>query len=364
MAKIDVEEFNKLKEEGMLYIQKHPELEIFLAKYLPVCTYLNNWNEHTLRARGIVFDVNGNVITNSMPKFFNWDQHNGESNIGSIPVHENFKIFNKEDGNLICVGWYQGKPVITSSGSFISDHQKKACELLYTKYEVDFDIMKTEHQDKTFIFEMLVPKFRIVVDNGDQETLVLLAIRDTEIGKEYDIESPLFEKLSFPRPEMYKADNVDGILALQKKNLINKEGFVVLFESGFRVKLKYENYVQLHRFFTMTRKIDLWEVLKSNDTIENKFSSLLSNIPDEFYETIKKHEIKFKDDFQEHKISIEKLHYEILHNENLVSRKEIASYVLTNHKLYAPMIFKILDNKDYSTLIWDLIKPNNLDTLF
>jgi RNA ligase len=62
------------------------------------------------------------------------------------------------------------------------------------------------------------------------------------------------------------------------------EGFVIRFESGFRVKLKFTEYVRLHKILTNFTSRDIWESLREKRKIEE----ILDNVPDEFYQWVKK----------------------------------------------------------------------------
>src|SRR5579884_1090887 len=124
VAKIDINELRKLHEEGYLYKQIHPTLDLTIWNYSDKTQFESYWNEYTLMCRGLVTDSVGNIILRCMPKFFNLSENK------TIIPKEPFEIWEKLDGSLLQVGLYQGQRIITSRGSFTSDHARLAAMLI------------------------------------------------------------------------------------------------------------------------------------------------------------------------------------------------------------------------------------------
>jgi RNA ligase len=126
----------------------------------------------------------------------------------------------------------------------------------------------------------------------------------------------------------------------------NKEGFVVRFESGFRVKVKFEEYVRLHRIVTQVSSYTIWEFLKDQKSME----ALLDRVPDEFYKWVKLVCLQLEDQFNkiEKKAKSEFKYFE--------SRKEAAEYFSTCS--YPAILFRMLDKRPYEDIIWKMIKPS------
>jgi len=57
----------------------------------------------------------------------------------------------------------------------------------------------------TLCFEIILPEYRIVVDYGSREDLVLLAAFDTATGEEIDLNRPDIAGLGFPLATRYDA---------------------------------------------------------------------------------------------------------------------------------------------------------------
>lgn len=319
-----------LMKDGYICVQKHPEVEYYIYNYTPKTQFERAWNEWTLMARGLILDQDYTIVSRPFPKFFNMEEHSPEE----IPS-ENFEVYEKLDGSLGILYWLNGKPYMATRGSFTSEQALKATEMLYQKYAHTFPLL--DHS-KTYLFEIIYPENRIVVNYGEKEDLILLAIINNETGQD----EPL-EEIGFPLVTRY-----DGISDLQTLKLLeeeNKEGFVIKFRSGFRVKVKFEDYVRLHRILTRISSKNIWEYLSGNQS----FEEILEKVPDEFYDWVKKTVADLTKEYQD----IEKYCQE--HFKDLGNRKDNALYFRTLK--YPAILFSMLDQKDYSHIIWKMIRP-------
>ena len=166
------DKLDKLVGEGWLISQVHPTLDLTIYNYSQKTQYEKMWNEETLSCRGLVLDSWGNVVARPFKKFFNLSEVEGE--IPDLP----FEVFEKMDGSLGIFFWYNGNPIFASRGSFTSDQSKVGWEILKG---MDYKNLK---RGVTYLFEIIYPENRIVVDYGDTEKLVLLGAVETSTGEE------------------------------------------------------------------------------------------------------------------------------------------------------------------------------------
>jgi len=130
---LDLNILNKYISEGLVVKNDHPTLPISIYNYSRTCQYENKWDEITKMCRGLILDQEGNVIAKGFNKFFNMEEHQPEE----IP-NETFEVFEKLDGSLGILFWYQGhgksKPKINDRcvSSFDSD-LKYSCYFFYFK---------------------------------------------------------------------------------------------------------------------------------------------------------------------------------------------------------------------------------------
>jgi hypothetical protein len=311
-------------------VNKHPDHDLYIYNYTQNAQFERVWNEITLSCRGLILDANGNVVAKPFPKFFNL----GEIENQMLP-NTTFEVFDKMDGSLGILYWINDAPFMASRGSFASDQSDKANEMLHGKYKDSWSLLD---KTKTYLFEIIYPENRIVLNYGLAEELVLLAIIDTKSGEEFPMED-----IGFPMVEKY--DGIKDILTLKEMEFENKEGFIIKYSNNFRVKIKFDEYLRLHRIITQVSNLNIWEYLKSNQS----FEEILERVPDEFFDWVK----QTKNDLENQYSEIEnqcKKDYKVLE-----SRKETALYFLTCK--YSGVLFEMLDNKDYSAIIWKMIRP-------
>jgi len=320
----------EMLDEKFLSVQKHPQTDLWIYNYTPKAQYERLWNEITLQARGLILDKNYQIQARPFPKFFNYE----ELESYQIPS-EPFEVYEKMDGSLGILYWWNDRPYIATRGSFSSSQAQFATKLLYEKYALDLSNLE---KSKTYLFEIIFPENRIVVNYENQEALILLAIIETQTGQELPLENIGFEIVK-------KYDIEKNFHEIKQLNLPNREGFVIKFQNGFRLKIKFEEYVRLHRLMTKCSTLTIWEFLAEGKSLEE----LIEKVPDEFYTWVK----KIVTELQGRYAQIEAECHEVYHE--LPTRKETALYFQSQK--YSSILFAMLDKKDYAPIIWRLIKP-------
>lgn len=315
---------------GFVVVNKHPEADLYIYNYSQTTQFNRVWNEVTLLCRGLILDGAGNIVARPFGKFFNL----GEMENQHIP-DEPFEVFEKMDGSLGILYWHNNDPYIATRGSFISEQSAKANEILKTKYA--HTIGKLD-KSKTYLFEIIYPENRIVVDYGDMEDLVMLTVIDLKTGKEEELHD-----VGIPMVRRY--DGVKDIHSLKGLEENNKEGFVIRFSGGIRYKVKFEEYVRIHRIVTGVSSISIWEYLKEGKTLDE----LLERVPDEFYKWVKKTNDEFHAAYKEIEAQA-KADFKVLED-----RKTTALYFMTCK--YPSVLFQMLDNKEYAHTIWRMLRP-------
>lgn len=355
MEYVDINNIKKLKSEGYLISQKHPDAELYIYNYSKKTQYENYWNNETLKCRGLILDGEGKVVSMALQKFFNLSQHKPED----IP-NESFEVFTKMDGSYGASYILNGKAYIASRGSFASDQALEACKILDEKYpEAAKAIL--ENPGKTYIFEIIYPANRIVVDYGSRRELVLLAVIDNATGKDL-----LLEDIGTPVVERH--EGINDIKELEKMERENEEGFVVRFKNGFRLKIKFAEYVRLHRIMTQVSNLDLWRMRMYQISPryfpdwEMTLDDILEKVPDEFYDWIHKTLDNFEEQFNavdsEMRDKLKKFEAK-LSKENKTSRKDFALNVRKFPKKEANLLMCLKYGSDefYKRAIWLDMRP-------
>lgn len=316
--------------EGLVAVQKHPELELYIYNYTAKVQYEKTWNEITLACRGLILDAAYNVVARPFPKFFNLGELEGLQ----IPQLD-FEVYEKMDGSLGILYWHNDRPYIATRGSFSSVQAQKANAMLYGTYK---DCIGKLDRDKTYLFEIIYPENRIVLDYGNQKALVLLAVVETQTGNECPLED-----MGFPVVKRY--DGIKDITSIQHMNDDTKEGFVIRFANNFRLKVKFKEYLRLHRIITQISSVDIWEYLSTGQS----FEEILEKVPDEFYQWVKKMRARLLAEYNQIEAQC-KRDFKVLE-----SRKETALYFLQCS--YPGILFAMLNGKNYAPAIWKMIRP-------
>ena len=331
------DKLDKLVGEGWLISQVHPTLDLTIYNYSQKTQYERMWNEETLSCRGLVLDSLGNVVARPFKKFFNLSEVEGE--IPDLP----FEVFEKMDGSLGIFFWYNGNPIFASRGSFTSDQSKVGWEILKG---MDYKNLK---RGVTYLFEIIYPENRIVVDYGDTEKLVLLGAVETSTGEEipYSGIGENLERFELVR----KWANKKSISELAKENDLIREGYVLRFSNGYRVKVKFEEYCRLHKIITNVSNIDIWEKLKDGLPL----NEILDKVPDEFYGWVKNTENRLREEFQDTLGDSEKILYSIRKKLGDSERKVYAEEIKKN--INPGILFNLLDGRNPDQVIWKLVRP-------
>ena len=387
-----IETLEKYHKDGLLHKQTHPTLDLTIWNYSPRVQYEKLWDDITMQCRGLVTNSKGNIVARPFKKFFNYEEHKPEE----IP-NEDYVVYEKMDGSLGILFYYEeelsderryniwfnnnyetgmerffdpnnlpdfddpyyeptpktkGEWVLATRGSFTSTQAIKGRELL-EKYDYNRLV-----KDYTYLFEIIYPENRIVC-NYNFEDLVLLGMIHTSTGDEVDIHNDnnedirlknLIKNLKLNIVTVYKTWG-EGYDLLKEEISNDREGYVIRFKNGFRMKIKGEEYKRLHRILTNISNRDIWEYLRAGKPMDE----ILDKVPDEFYDWVKNEEYKFNQMFIITKTMAEMAFLKYITPE--MTRKESAEIIKKQNLEIQSILFKLLDGKDCSELIWKNLYP-------
>ena len=348
--KYNLSDISDYLEGDYVIAQRHPTRPLLIYNYSRTTQFSGIWDDITLNCRGLVLDLEGNVIAKPFPKFFNYEEHTAEnSKLPPIP-NESFEVYEKMDGSLGIFFYYGGEWHMATRGSFTSEQAIKGMEMM-KKY--NFEKL---HTDYTYLFEIIYNENRIVC-NYDFEDIVLLGIINTKTGNEVNLNNDtediriknIISNIGFRIVTLYKTWGEDWE-TLKKEISKDNEGYVIRFSGGMRMKIKGDEYVRLHRILTNFSTKDIWELLKNGEPLE----PFLDRVPDEFDAWVK----EVVRDLQTRYDSILNDYQTILFNIWHPDKKLFAEYA--KRYPHPSLLFSMYDNKknkcgyDY---IWKLLKP-------
>jgi RNA ligase len=349
MKNFDLISLEKYIQDGLISKQKHPLWDLWVYNYTQECVFKKKWDDITTQCRGLILDKNGTVVARPFEKFFNYEEQ-------EVPLPEGVpSIYKKMDGSLIIATSWEKHLIVATRGSFISDQARLAEKIILNN---DALLYMVNHSDNfTYLFELVGPSNRVVCTYGTDK-LILLAAISTWSGLEHNLN--YYRHYDFIEVvEEYKIDwNESSIEKLKSLNLQNEEGFVLKWENGFRLKVKFDDYIRLHRLLTGLNERVLWGYLKERKNIQD----LKKNVPEEFIQWVDN--VVF--DMQVKFDTIFKDCYFFIKNNNLkeINRKEAACIILENKKRYQAVLFSMIDEDKEKVRenIYKLIKPNSTKT--
>ena len=335
MAKLEHLELTKeMVEQKYIYCQHHPTEPLLLWSYSKSAQLDHAWNPATCQARGIITDEDYNIVARPFGKFWNIEELQG---MGVKIPDEDFEVFEKLDGSLGILYWIGDTPWITTKGSFTSEQGAHASEIIQTRY---LEAAHRLDRSKTYLFEIIWPEDHHCVHYGDIDDIFLIAVRDTETGAEYDIRG---WSADFKIPKIYDGiKDYHGIRELYSGE--NREGFVVKFSSGYRLKMKYESYFRIH-------------FLKSMLSEKTIFAFILAHEEDKALETIK--ELDEENQLYFHRIYQElKDEYGTIEKESLMETEKIIRAVGPWPETGKPSqeLLGMVKSSQYSDILFRMLK--------
>ena len=240
-------------------------LEVWM--YTNGCRFENRWDLFSLLARGLILDPKSKrVLATPFPKFFNF----GEL-IPTLP-NEPFEVTEKIDGSLGILFHHDGGWRIATKGRLDSEQANWANAFLARHVNTESLVPAT-----TYLLEIIYPQNRIVIPYAF-EALVLLGAYDAE-GYELSRSAlqAAAERSGLRLVGAHEYKSIDDLLSVARGLPRDKEGFVVRFRGGLRIKLKGEEYCRIHRLICYCTPLALWEAMMNGDDLD----ALRGELPEE-----------------------------------------------------------------------------------
>jgi len=272
-----IKELRKLEEQG--YVTSSEYKSLILFNYSDKCTFDKYWNKYTLEARGTIYNKDtGEIVARGFEKFFNLFEMGITEDL--LPK-EKFVATIKHDGSLGLIRKDEEGFKVSTRGSFYSEQAVEATKMANeSPYKEAFEEML---QYGTPLVEIIYPSNRIVVNYGDERKLVVLAIRrldgtyvpirqSEEIAHAHGVEHTMI------------IDNVslEELLRLQKIINWQEEGWVLVYENGYRLKIKGIDYLRIAKIKSSLSPLSVWEAMEAG-----KAEEYLASMPDEIHDEAK-----------------------------------------------------------------------------
>ena len=350
---VDREKLIQQIADGMVKEQIHPIYPLSILNYTQKAQYTPElWNEVTDKCRGLVWRPStGEIVARPFVKFWNYaDSRHPET------LPENFPasvptITRKMDGSLGILYCYDGQWAVATRGSFTSDQARWATSVLGLHHP-NFQWV----EGFTPLVEIIYPENQIVVKYDWADLILLAGVRN---GTGEEMTREVLEELA-AKNGMRVVDAFDkSIEVCTSEDIENEEGYVVSWVRPgtwpLRVKVKMDTYCRLHRLLTQTNAVTVWEMLKDGLDL----TTIIADVPADFRIWIQSAEAQLLSAYRtlEQSALAAMLEYE---GEKIIAtpeqRKQFALYAVGKH-LVTPILFAMLDGKDYAPIIWKMIRP-------
>lgn len=374
----DILDVAKLKvhlEERIVRAQVHPNYpELFILNYTELAQFGRIWDGVTNVCRGLIVKKENDwdtaeLVARAFNKFHNLNTDYApetlEENLPSTNgVPEIPQVTEKLDGSLGIIYFYDDRHWVATRGSFDSEQARWATTYLREHVRDNNLLQQPFPEGWTPVCEIIYAANRIVV-TYDFEGLVLLGFVDPVLG------------IQMNRHGAERAATLVGLPIVKKfkkslsecvaENTPNTEGYVLTYSNNVKVKVKFAEYVRLHRILTGLSPIAIWEMLRDNQ--REQIDTLLNDpkIAEGFKEWLTNWNNKLLKDFSEIAQFSQHLHDEAKGN-GLVhtiysreQRKSLAAFVMKQTEAYPyqkGLQFALADKKDISSDIWGLVRPN------
>ena len=258
---------------GLVTARPHQSLPLTILNYTPEAQFSRTWDEVTKQCRGLIYNnITTEVVARPFEKFYNWD----EAGAPFPPAGPALRM-PKMDGSLGILYWdesdpNESKPCISTRGSMHSEQAEWATKYIREFFPGPFEPLA----GKTYLFEIIYPENRIVVDYGDHEGLTLIDVIDIKTGYP---DTDEFDNCDWDDKVVRKP--IAGFDSGQCQDIPDgDEGFVYLWPTrNFRTKMKAAQYVYLHRLISNLNEKTIWEQLVAGETLDG----IKKNLPEEFH---------------------------------------------------------------------------------
>ena len=218
--------------------------------YLVQCIHIGTeWKPDNLHFRSSVWSMEGELISASFPKFFNFGEKPHLS-----PIPENLfgsVIVEKLDGSTLIISKYKGKFIIRTRGTVDARKQENGHELdvLFEKYPKLFELhSEMETWDFSVITEWCSPSNQIVLRYDEVDFILTAVINHIDYSLKTQTElDEIASQLDMKRPNTYTFSSIENLIS-GVSEWKGKEGVVLYRRDGQHLmKIKSAQYLFLHR---------------------------------------------------------------------------------------------------------------------
>lgn len=258
--------FDALVSNFQVNLKRHSKYpNLIHLKYNQIETPMN---DVTIWCRGAIIDEQTMKFV-ALPycRFFN-----AEETKAAVIDWSTAKCFNKVDGSLVYLYYYNNEWHVSTSGIPDASGTLPFGDLtfkdLFWKVWNELGYKLPEETNHTFIFELMTPYNKVVVPMYKNQIL-MHGVRNIDTLQEFDHE-PFAKKYGWEVVDSYNMNNLEDILAASKViNPMEQEGYVIRDSTNFnRIKVKSPQYVALSHIKDTMSYRRMIEIVQTNENEE------------------------------------------------------------------------------------------------
>jgi hypothetical protein len=235
--------------------------------------------------RSIVIDIrNENIVLSPFKKFRNLNE--GTENQIDVIINEinnakSLEFTNKLDGSMQSARFYNNEIIMSGSQSIDMNNSWRLQDgFNMLTVQSNYVNMIKENPNYTFIFEYITLRDAHVVNyKKDDEGLYLLGLRNVYTGEQlsYRQVKEYADKYNVKMTQIFDKTFEEVMEDIKKYKSDQMEGFVMNID-GHLVKIKCDDYVQIHKILSNISSINL--IIKH--IADNTFDDLISKVPESY----------------------------------------------------------------------------------
>lgn len=235
--------------------------------------------------RSVVIDVKAEeIVLSPFKKFRNLnecEENNIEIITEKIKNAKSLEITNKLDGSMQSARVYHDNIIMSGSQAIDMNNSWRLRDgqgILMCQQ--NYVYMLKENQEYTFIFEYITLKDAHVVNyKQEDEGLYLLGMRNAYTGEQlsYKQVKEYADKYNIKMTQIFDKTFDEVLSDINKYKSYEMEGYVLNID-GHLIKIKCDDYVQIHRILSNISSINL--IIKH--IADNTFDDLISKVPESY----------------------------------------------------------------------------------
>lgn len=253
---------------GLVLMREDADTGRSLWCYTTRCVYEGSWDVFSLLARGLVLHAGTQqVVATPFPKFFNLGER------GQVIPDLPFEVFEKLDGSLVILHFHSGRWRAVTKGAFDSPQAIWAEERLARQ---DLSALRP---GTTYLAEAIYLENRIVIAYAEPALVLLAAYSEDGFELETAALQAVAAALEWPVAKRYSYASFTDLVAEAHRLPASREGFVIRFANGLRLKVKGAEYRRIHALISRCTPLALWEAWAAGDDL----NAIRRELPEEFW---------------------------------------------------------------------------------